>query len=300
MNVSTHIELYLSYRYNLSARTRAIYREHLERLAAELDDPPLQQVTTVDLVRFMARLRRRDGRRYSPGFLDQVWRSLHTFFVFCAEEGWLETNVMHRVPRPRGIEAGRKPRLTLDQVRIVRDAILDTDTRRFDLVDRNLSIFLLMVDSGLRLGEVAGLRARDVFLEEKTVSVLSRKTSQRRDVPIGTETVKAISNYLDRRRPVKSGGETLFLTARGAPITVGAIHLLMKRLQRRVGFPLHAHLLRHTFANLYIRRGKAPRLQKILGHSRIDTTIRFYTDPEYADIQAEHGHASPLAQLSQR
>jgi len=39
------------------------------------------------------------------------------------------------------------------------------------------------------------------------------------------------------------------------------------------------------------------RLQKIMGHSSIDTTIRFYTDPELEDIKSEHKTASPMGQL---
>ena len=85
---------------------------------------------------------------------------------------------------------------------------------------------------------------------------------------------------------------------KGEDLSRKAIEELMKRLQKRMGIPLHAHLLRHTFANLYIRKGELKKLSKILGHSRIDTTARFYTDPEFPEIQAEHNIAAPTAQLA--
>jgi hypothetical protein len=44
--------------------------------------------------------------------------------------------------------------------------------------------------------------------------------------------------------------------------------------------------------------GELKKLSKILGHSRIDTTARFYTDPEFPAIQAEHNIAAPTAQLA--
>lgn len=104
--------------------------------------------------------------------------------------------------------------------------------------------------------------------------------------------IKAIKTYLNKRSALASTAKGLFLTAKGArkgeDLSRKAIEELMKRLQRKAGFPLYAHLLRHTFANHYIRVGKLKKLSKIIGHSRIDTTARFYTDPEFPDIQAEH------------
>jgi integrase len=81
-------------------------------------------------------------------------------------------------------------------------------------------------------------------------------------------------------------------------LTKNAVHEMLKRLEKQCGVRLHAHLLRHTFANLYIKVGDTGKLQKILGHSRIETTSRYYAQPEFSDIQKQHRFASPTAQLA--
>ena len=92
----------------------------------------------------------------------------------------------------------------------------------------------------------------------------------------------------------------LFLSATGYAIQPDAINSVIKRLQARLNFPLWPHLLRHTFANMYLKQGDLRRLQLILGHSDIRTTAQFYTAPEFSDIQKEHSLASPLAQISSK
>lgn len=199
---------------------------------------------------------------------------------------------MRGIPRPR-LETGPKPRLTLGQIsQLIRAAKSTT------LPNRDLAIVLLMVDSGLRKHEVVNLRAIDIHLDEGTVYVRANKTHKTRNVPIRAETIRAIKEYLEQRPSCKSKGETFFLTRNNDPITGGAIHLLMKRLQKRIDIPLHAHLLRHSFANHYNRNGNLRKLQKILGHSNIGTTAAYYTDPDMAEIIEEHKRASPLGQIN--
>lgn len=292
--LSAAIEDYMVYCYALAPRTRAIYREHLSRLVISLGDIPLKQVTGRQLTKFMSSLRRQDGGEYSPAYLHQAWRTLHTFLEFCTQEEWLTANPMRRVPKPQ-LESGPKPRLKLDQVQQLLEAAQKTTFR-----ERDLAIILLMVDSGLRLDEVVGLRAADVRLDDKTLYARSTKTHAVREVPINSALEQAIHDYLQQRPPFHSSDDPFFLGKNGQALTKNAVHEMLVRLRKYVDFRLHAHLLRHTFANLYIRRGETRKLQKILGHSRMETTSRFYTNPEFEDIQREHRFASPTAQLSNK
>ena len=295
MLYSHAVSLYLKYCYNLAERTRIIYQDHLSRLQSWLEqDCPLADLDHYRLIDFMAGLKKQSGQAYAPGYLSQIYRSLHSFFEYCRNETWIEDNPMARVPRPR-LYTGPKPRLSLDQVRdLIREVKLTS------LAERNLAIILLMVDSGLRLDEVVKLRAADVYRPEGLIYVRSSKTLTYREVPISPETVASLTDYLIVRPAFKRNDEPFFLTRDRKPLTKQAVHLLMKRLQQKLGYPLHCHLLRHTFANLYIREGNLRKLQKILGHSRIDTTARFYTDPDLGDIQNEHRSASPLGQLRRK
>lgn len=292
MDLQTVTNYYMQHCYTLAPKTRKIYQEHLARLTGTLHNPPLCHIDRWTLTRFMANLSHKNGQPYSPGYIHQIWRTLHTFFEFCASEGWLPENPMQAVPKPK-LTHGPKPRLTISQIR----ALIHAIKCHTCLEDRNLAIVLLMVDSGLRLSEVVNLRCLDVRLDDSTIYIQTSKTRTSREVPITTATAGSIKHYLRHRPAPSSTNEPLFLNRYGDPITAEAIHLVLKHVQKHLNFPLHAHLLRHTFANHYNRKGNLRKLQKILGHSRISTTADYYTDPDMADIIAEHRQAAPTAQL---
>jgi site-specific recombinase XerD len=290
--LSDAMEDYLVSCYAKAERTRAIYREHLNRLAVSLDDPPLRRITNRDIAQFMSGLRRQDGREYSSAYLHQAWRTFHTFFEFCIQESWLHTNPMKRVQKPE-LDEGPRPRLTLDQVEKLLNA-----ARQTSQPERNSVIVLLMVDSGLRINEVTSLQASHIRLDDNTVYTRSAKTHRTRKAPLSETTVLAIQDYLAKRPPFQSSDAPFFEGRDGQPLTKNAVHEMLKRLEKQCGVRLHAHLLRHTFANLYIKVGDTGKLQKILGHSRIETTSRYYAQPEFSDIQKQHRFASPTAQLA--
>lgn len=289
--LSEAIHHYGDYCYTLSPKTRKIYQEHLTRLLTTIGDIDLTEITYHTMLKFMATLKDKNDHKYSPAYEHQIYRSLHAFFQYCILEEWITKNPLTRVPKPI-INVGTKPRLQLTQVERLIQAVKSTKYHR-----RNLVIVLLMLDSGLRLGEVAGLKLADIRLDNNTAFISHTKTHVTREVPLSEETIAALTVYLKYRKPIRPQEEILLLTRDGRPLTPLAILLLMRRLQNKLGFRLHAHLLRHTFANLYIRKGNLKKLQKILGHSRIDTTARFYTDPDLEDIIQEHRYASPTAQL---
>jgi len=273
MHLHQAIDMYLKYSYNLSPKTIQIYRDHLNRLMKL--DRPLNEIDHWVIIGIINGMHKRNGKPYSPGYLHQFCRTLHAFFGFCQREGWIGHNPMDNVPKPH-LDLGPKPRLTLDQIK----EMIHTTNVHSLLKTRNLAIILLMVDSGLRLNEVVNLRIMDIRLDDGTVYVANGKMNKCREVPLGNETLTAISNYMAIRSESTSMADIFFRTRSGDPITTGAIHQFIKRIQKRLGVPLHAHLLR-----------------KILGHSRIDTTANYYTDPDMTDIINEHKRASPMAQM---
>ena len=150
MYLSTAITDYLEFRYDLAAKTRHIYHGHLARLLDDIGDQPLASITPLALARFMGRLRRANGQPYAPGYLHQIYRTLHTFFNHARTMGWLDANPMAAVPAPP-LPRGQKPRLPLPRIEELITAVKNTRGGRCN--DRNLAIILLMVDSGLRRAE---------------------------------------------------------------------------------------------------------------------------------------------------
>jgi len=291
--LTSWVDRYLSDCYALAAGTRALYAYHLGAFTTSVGVVRVESVGG-DVVRaYLAGLHRRDGKPYSPYYLDQVYRSLGTFFTWVVREGGLEVSPMVRVRRPR-VPQRKSPRLSLEEVERLLEAI-----KRGGNAARDLAMICLAVDSGLRRGEIMGLRLDGVDLDRATVRVLG-KGSKERDVPIGGVTVTALAAWLVLRPAVSV--EQVFITSGGGPFTVNGIQTMMHRLKKRAGLPhLRWHLLRHTFANHFINGGGPLRmLQKILGHASVTTTARIYTDPELPELVEAHRRASPLAQIDHK
>ena len=132
-----------------------------------------------------------------------------------------------------------------------------------------------MLDSGLRLGEVLGLKYGSLHLEEGYISVLG-KGDKERYVPVGQHTKKELMRYLFARSGCASK-YSLFEKSKEIPLTEGAIRSLFRRLKRMTGIErLRPHLLRHTFATRYLENGgDLYSLQLILGHTTLEMSKRY-------------------------
>lgn len=137
---------------------------------------------------------------------------------------------------------------------------------------RNKCIVVLMLDSGLRLGEVVRLRLDDVY---DNFVVVNGKGSKQRVVPLGQTCRALLSEYIGNFRLGASSSARLFISKyEEKPLTANAVHCFFEDLKVRTGISrLYPHLLRHTFATLYIiDGGDLETLRCILGHSTISIT----------------------------
>jgi len=146
---------------------------------------------------------------------------------------------------------------------------------------------MLLIDTGIRIGEAMGLDRGDIL--DDTIMV-SGKTGSR-EVPI---------TGLVRSRLLDADGDTyLFAGNHGRLTTSGAYQAVREALTRAgiSGKKLGPHTLRHTFGRHYIMAGgDLESLRRILGHSSILTT-RIYTELDTSDLQTQHSRFSPLNQV---
>jgi site-specific recombinase XerD len=154
------------------------------------------------------------------------------------------------------------------------------------LARRNYALVQLLVQAGLRIGEVSALRLSDIVLRDRTGSVRVRhgKGLKDREVPLNTAVRRALRQYLELR-PGASAQDPLFLSSRHAAM---AIVTALTRRARLTRVPVSAHILRHTFALNFLRDnpGKLVELATLLGHESLDTTA-LYTRPSQDDLAAD-------------
>lgn len=161
---------------------------------------------------------------------------------------------------------------------------------------RHQAILSLFLDVGLRSSEVARLGIQDV---DWTTGVLkiNGKTGWG-SVAVSKRTIKVLRRYVTHERKGNSTGP-LFIRA-GKPLSALTLSHLINRLGKRAGIqrPVGPHLLRHTFALHYLRRGgDAFSLQRIMRHTTPFTTTR-YLSFVTEDLQQKVELCSPLAGLS--
>jgi integrase len=92
------------------------------------------------------------------------------------------------------------------------------------------------------------------------------KGSKSRRVPITPKLAAAMKRYASLDRP-ESDSPALLLNRRGKPFLAGGIDAMMDRFKERVGFRVHAHAFRHTFATVATQGGwNLERLRVAMGH----------------------------------
>ena len=169
---------------------------------------------------------------------------------------------------------------------------------------RNLTILLLMLDSGLRVSEVTGVDLANVNLAEGYIRITTAKGSKERIVPIGSLVQKSLWKYMNcfRPQPLAQTVTKLFLSDRGLPLTKNGIQQMLRRYGKRAGLTgvrCSPHTFRHTFAKNYLLNGgDIFSLQKILGHSSL-ASVRMYLNLFATEIKKQHERFSPVDNLVQ-
>jgi integrase len=154
---------------------------------------------------------------------------------------------------------------------------------------------LILLGTGMRVGELCALRLEDIEDEGETAFFKIRrgKGAKFRRVPISRRLRRELVRYLNRIRPPSSAPE-LLLRQDGKPVLLQTVTELLKRIKRRVGFRVHAHKFRHTFATEYLRQGgEIERLRRILAHTTYVMVMR-YVHLDTADLYQDFDLRSPF------
>jgi integrase/recombinase XerC len=146
-----------------------------------------------------------------------------------------------------------------------------------------------MLQTGLRVGEVAALRRSDVVLRDRagTVRVRNGKGLKEREVPLNATARRALRQLLEQE-PAAQSEAAVFRSSRSTAMPVRSIQNVIAALVRRSRLTrsdISAHRLRHTFALAWLHQhpGRLVELAQLLGHESLDTTA-VYTRASAADL----------------
>jgi len=201
-----------------------------------------------------------------------VWVAMRLLFRWCSRR-YSVPDAAAFVERPL---RRRKVVRTLTSEEV--DRLLESRLSR-----RDRALLMLLLDTGMRIGEAGSLTWKSVGT---SVVVVTGKTG-RREIPISQVTVRALMGQGD--------GRYVWASASGAPVSVQGLQVAVKRALARAGLRGGPHMLRHTFGRLYVMAGgDIFSLQRIMGHADVATTRR-YVEMDLRDVQTQHARFSPVA-----
>lgn len=247
-----------------SNATILAYGKDIDQLASfleELDKHSIHDVSKDDIEAFLAKM---SGKGYTPKSVSRKLNSTRTFYRFLKINEYLTDDPSLLVNHPR-YELAPPRILKPTEYRALRDAARN-DPRMYAIIE-------LLLQTGIRIGELAALKLEDIQGDSLHISPIEKH--EERMVPLNKPGKDALSRYLTIRPKVDD--THVFITKSGKPFLVRNIRTAIERYFRLAGIEgAKVNDLRHTFVAHHIKHGVSlVLLSKILGHKRISTTERY-------------------------
>lgn len=247
-----------------STSTIVAYGKDIEQLVEflnELQRNHVHEVTKEDIEAFLAKM---SGDGYTPKSVSRKINSTRTFYRFLKVNEYVTDDPSLLVAHPKYQLA--PPRiLTPTEYRALRDAARN-DARMSAIIE-------LLLQTGIRIGELTALRLSDI--QKESLHVPSIEKHEERIVPLNKRALEALNKYLSVRPKVTE--DHLFITKTGKPFLIRNIRTSVERYFRLAEIKnAKVNDLRHTFVAHHLKHGASiVLLSKILGHKRLSTTERY-------------------------
>lgn len=199
--------------------------------------------------------------------------ALKSYYKFLMQRRYVEVNPVEYVECPK-VKNKEKIPLTGEQVRAM---IAKTSNARME------AFIMALATTGMRIAELASVTIDDYNNRVGNTIIITGKGDKERRVTFPDEAIACIDKYIWTERSVhaaKTGTNLLFVSNQGTALAAGNMGEQLKKIAKEAGIPqwdkVCNHLMRTTCATLALRNGvELPTIQKMLGHSNINTTTRY-------------------------
>ncbi len=257
-----------------SERTIHYYRVTIERLLLNISTP-IRKITTEEIRRYLVDYQQINN--CSKVTVDNVRRNISSFFSWLEEEDYILKSPMRRIHKIR----------TKQQVKeTISDEAIEQLRDKCNCL-RDLAMIDLLYSTGIRVGELVNLNISDVDFEARECVVFGKGDKERK-VYFDAKAKIHLQEYLNSRR---DSNQALFVTL-DAPfdrLKISGVEIRMRMLGRKLNMEkIHPHKFRRTMATRAIDKGMPiEQVQKLLGHSQIDTTMQ-YAIVNQTNVKASH------------
>ena len=224
---------------------------------------PIKEITTDDIRSYLNNHSvNSTGSKVS---MDNIRRVLSSFFAWLEDEDYIVKSPVRRIHKVK-TGANIKETYSDETLELMRDKCTEL---------RDLAMIDILASTGMRVGEMVLLNREDINFTERECVVFG-KGDKERIVYFDARTKIHLQNYLESRKDFNSA---LFVSLK-APygrLQISGVEQRLRNFGRKLNIPkVHPHKFRRTLATMAIDKGMPiEQLQRLLGHSRIDTTLQY-------------------------
>lgn len=245
-----------------SERTINYYRVTIEHLLSNIDTT-VRKISTEEIREYLADYQKIN---YCTNVtIDNIRRNISSFFSWLEEEDYILKSPMKRIHKIK-TKVVVKNVISDEAIEKMRDNCREL---------RDLAIIDLLYSTGIRVGELVNLNIDDIDFDGRECVVYGKGDKERR-VYFDAKAKVHLKSYIDSRN---DDNEALFVTL-DLPherLKISGVEIRLRQLGRRLNIDrVHPHKFRRTMATRAIDKGMPiEQVQKILGHSQIDTTMQY-------------------------
>jgi len=255
---------------NRSEATVVAYTKDIEQLLNYFSKTGISSLDEIKIEHLDGYKQNLQDNNYTPKSVSRKINSTRTFFRYLLEHGHIQDNVSEKLAHPR---FELKPPRVLSEMeyRALRD-VSRVDIRLYSIVE-------ILLQTGIRIGELAGLSLEDIRTsKDGKINYLFVKASgshPSRKVPLNKSAKRALDEYLAIRPETED--DTIFVTKNGRPLLVRNIRTTIDKAFEKAGIKnAKVNDLRNTFIAHHLANGVSlPTVSKLVGHKRLSTTEKY-------------------------
>lgn len=254
---------------NFAFATRTSYLRGVRDLILHYQRLP-EQCSVDEIKAFL--IHQRDQKQLASSTLNIKVCSIKYYF----REVIQRLDLVVNIPNPR-IQKYHTEILSFEEILLLKKVCRDM---------RQLLIITLFYDTGIRVRELVRLRPSDFDKHHRSISIRNSKGNKTRVVYYGEELRTILVRYCKARGGVPPHTLLESYVDPTKPLSLRGVQHIVRQIVKRSGLKkrIHPHTFRHTFAVHYLNAGGSlPRLQHLLGHKHITTTLHYL---KYAHLPA--------------
>lgn len=255
-------------------KTVAFYKDQLRPFLAYLQRKEIESIHEIDrplVLDYM--LEQKRDPNIGDWSVSHRFRAIHTFGKWLENRGEIDRSFCAGMPWPKISKAKGRQAFTRDEVKRMWKVL---NAKPGFIGARDRAMVAVLLGTGLRASELAGMRWEDLNVQKRTLRVVG-KGNKERYVQVGAATYKQLTAYIKLWQKKRSHHPQMWLTLQGRPASYSTIEAMVRHLGEYAGVEdCIIHRFRHTFATeYYLSCRDVKATQFALGHSRVMTTENY-------------------------